>query len=138
MKTARIIYNGDLRTTAEHIRSGKTIITDAPPDNHGKGEAFSPTDLVASAFVSCMMTVMGIVAHRDGMDMGQLSGEVEKVMADNPRRISALHVVLTFQGHSLSDKQRDILERTAIACPVARSLHPDIAINLRFEYQPSH
>jgi uncharacterized OsmC-like protein len=138
MKTARIIYTGDLRTTAEHIRSGKTIITDAPPDNHGKGEAFSPTDLVASAFVSCMMTVMGIVAHRDGMDMGQLSGEVEKVMADNPRRISALHVVLTFQGHSLSDKQRDILERTAIACPVARSLHPDIAINLRFEYQPSH
>lgn len=134
MPTASIQYLGELRTKATHIRSGEQIVTDAPIDNNGKGEAFSPTDLVASALVSCMMTLMGIKARDRGWDMGELSGEVEKIMTDAPRRIAALKVVLHFKGHDLSSSERKVLEQVALTCPVTKSLSPEIQMPVRFEY----
>lgn len=134
MATATISYQGELRTQATHVRSGEQIITDAPTDNHGKGEAFSPTDLVATALVSCMITVMGIKARDRDWDMGELHGEVEKIMADAPRRIAALNVVLTFKGHDLSSKEKSVLENVALMCPVAQSLKAGLHVQVRFQY----
>jgi len=134
MATATINYQGELRTQATHVRSGEQIITDAPTDNHGKGEAFSPTDLVATALVSCMITVMGIKARDRDWDMGELSGEVEKIMADAPRRIAALNVELTFKGHNLSQKEKNVLENVALTCPVAQSLKAGLHVQVRFLY----
>lgn len=134
MPTASIHYLGELRTEATHNRSGEHITTDAPVDNNGKGERFSPTDLVASALVSCMITVMGIKARDRNWDMGELSGDVEKIMASAPRRISGLNVVLRFKNHNLSASERKVLEQVAMTCPVAKSLNADIQMPVRFEY----
>ncbi|RMG63330.1 MAG: OsmC family peroxiredoxin [Bacteroidetes bacterium] len=134
MKTARVTYQGQLRTKAEHIRSGQVIHTDAPVDNQGKGEAFSPTDLVATATLTCMITMMGITARKNDIEMGKVEGEVEKVMTEAPRRISALHLTLHFSGHNLSDTDKALLENAALNCPVTRSLHPEIMINVKFAY----
>lgn len=134
MPTASIHYLGELRTEATHNRSGEQIITDAPVDNNGKGEAFSPTDLVATALVSCMITVMGIKARDRDWDMGDLSGDVEKIMASAPRRIATLNVVLRFKGHNLSSSERNVLEQVAMTCPVAKSLSADLQMPVRFEY----
>jgi len=133
MSTAEITYLGDLRTSAIHIRSGQEIITDAPLDNHGKGEAFSPTDLVSAAFVSCMITVMGIAAKTHQIDMSGLRATVVKHMASDPRRISKLEVELFFDK-TYTEHDRLILERTARTCPVALSLHPDLVQDFRFHY----
>lgn len=134
MATAEISYQGELRTKAIHLRSGVQIITDAPPDNQGKGEAFSPTDLVAAALVSCMMTVMGIAARTHNIQLVGLRGEVTKIMAASPRRISALQVHLYFSG-PYNAHERTLLERTAKTCPVALSLHPDLeqSVTLHFD-----
>ena len=134
MSTATFTYKGDLRTEAIHTRSGESIITDAPTDNHGKGEAFSPTDLVGAALVTCMITVMGIKARNREWEMGNVTGEVKKIMASNPRRIAALHVILRFDGHDLSETERKVLENIAITCPVAQSLKADLHMQTRFEY----
>ena len=134
MKTAKIIYQGKLRTEVTHLKSGQQFLTDAPTDNHGLGESISPTDMVTAATVSCMMTVMRIQAQKKDLEVGQVSGEVEKIMAAGPRRIIGLQIELTFQGHNLSDSEKTLLENTALGCPVARSLHPDIAINVKFTY----
>lgn len=133
MSTAEITYLGDLRTSATHIRSGQQIITDAPLDNHGKGEAFSPTDLVSAAFVSCMMTVMGIAANTHQIDLSGMRAKVTKHMASDPRRISKLEVALFFDK-TYTEKERLILERTARTCPVALSLHPDLVQDFSFHY----
>lgn len=133
MSTAEITYLGELRTRATHIRSGQQIITDAPIDNHGKGEAFSPTDLVSAAFVSCMITVMGIAANNHQIDISGLRATVTKHMASDPRRISKLEVVLFFDK-TYTEKERLILERTARTCPVALSLHPDLVQDFSFHY----
>ncbi len=133
MSTAEITYLGELRTRATHIRSGQEIITDAPPDNHGKGEAFSPTDLVSTAFVSCMITVMGIAANTHNIDLSGLRATVQKHMASDPRRISGLEVKLYF-ARTYTDHDRVILERTARTCPVALSLHPDLVQDFSFHY----
>lgn len=132
--TATVSYLGELRTEATHLRSGNVIITDAPVDNHGKGEAFSPTDLLATSLVACEISIMGIVANKHAIDMGKVSGTVEKIMAENPRRVSILNIVLTFEGGNLSDKEKIILEHAAETCPVAKSLHPDIQVNVQFVY----
>ena len=124
-----------MRTTAQHLASGNTIITDAPTDNNGKGEAFSPTDLVAAALGSCMMTIMGIVANRAGIDIDGIDMEITKIMAAEPRRIA--EVVLNFTmpaGKSYSDKEKAMLENAARTCPVALSLHPDIKQTVTFQY----
>ncbi|MFD3003745.1 OsmC family protein [Pontibacter toksunensis] len=135
MATISSTYKGGLRTTAQHLASGNTIITDAPVDNNGKGEAFSPTDLVAAALGSCMMTIMGIVANRADIDIVGIEVETQKIMAAEPRRIS--EVVLTFTmpaGKSYSDKEKAMLENAARTCPVALSLHPDVKQTITFKY----
>jgi putative redox protein len=133
MNTSEIIYKGELRTTAVHLKSGQQIITDAPTDNNGKGEAFSPTDLLATSLGSCMLTVMGIVAKRHNLVMDGTKVEILKVMADNPRRVSEIQVDIRF-SKDFGEKDRTLLENTALACPVAKSIHPDIKQKIRFHY----
>ncbi|MEO1448011.1 MAG: OsmC family protein [Bacteroidota bacterium] len=134
MTTATVSYLGDLRTEATHVRSSATMLTDAPVDNHGKGEAFSPTDMVATATLSCMITMMGITAQKSDIDLGEVKGTVEKVMTSQPRAIGALHVEITSSGHTFSDTEKALLENAALSCPVSRSLHPNIMINVKFVY----
>ncbi len=132
--TSKITYNGELRTTAVHLRSGTTVITDAPTDNHGKGEAFSPTDFVATALGSCMLTIMGIVAKRIEADITGTKVEVTKVMASNPRRIAAVEVHIQLPHDNYTDKVKTILENAARTCPVAMSLDPDLEQKVSFGY----
>jgi putative redox protein len=134
MFTAEIIYKGDLRTEATHLKSGKSFITDAPTDNHGKGEAFSPTDTICAALASCMLTLMGIGANRHNLNIDGTKVQVLKHMADNPRRISKIDVIISFGQNSFSSEEKKILERFAITCPVAKSLHPDIEQAVTFNY----
>ncbi|WP_201566337.1 OsmC family protein [Psychrobacter immobilis] len=125
MTTSKITYQGDLRTTAIHLQSNNEIITDAPTDNHGKGEAFSPTDLLATSLASCMLTIIGIKARDMDTDIVGTTAEVTKVMAANPRRVSEVHIVMTF-AQELDEKTLKIFYNTALTCPVAQSIHPDI------------
>ncbi|PQA59297.1 OsmC family protein [Siphonobacter curvatus] len=135
MATAKITYLGQLRTQGVHLKSGSEILTDAPVDNHGKGEAFSPTDLVASALGSCMLTIMGIVAQRDGIDITGTEVEVTKSMAESPRRIGQLEVKLKIKTNQpLTETRRKKLENAALTCPVAESLHPDLKQAVSFEF----
>lgn len=133
MSTATARYAGNLRTEATHVASGNTILTDAPVDNHGRGEAFSPTDLVSAALGSCMMTIMGIVAERHGVDLTGVSWDVTKHMLAEPRRIGQIDVTFRLPA-SLPEKERTILENAARTCPVALSLNPEIRQEVRFEY----
>ena len=124
--TAKVIYEGDLHTTATHLQSGSIIETDAPVDNGGKGERFSPTDLVAAALASCMCTIMGISAKKHNVDLGRIECEVEKIMAANPRRIGEIKINIAVHGPGVfSDDERSLLQRAALTCPVYESLHPD-------------
>ncbi len=127
-------YTGDLHCQLMHGPSGAKIQTDAPKDNEGKGEAFSPTDLVAAALGSCMLTIMGIVARRHAINMTGARAHVEKEMASDPRRISKLPVQITVPV-DLSSKERKILEAAALTCPVHKSLHPDIVSKIEFRYR---
>ncbi len=124
--TSIVVYKGDLRTIGTHIRSGNQLITDAPIDNNGKGEAFSPTDLVATALASCIFSIMGITANKHNIDIKGAYGTVTKVMADKPRRIKRIIVHIDMPKNEYSSKQIKILERAAAACPVGRSLHLDL------------
>jgi len=134
MPTSKVTYLGDLRTSSVHLASGSEIISDAPLDNNGKGEAFSPTDTVANGLASCMFTVMGIKARDMGVDFSGSTAEVTKIMAADPRRIAEIHV--TFQMNLEADeKTRAILERTAMTCPVHYSLHPDIKRVIVFHWK---
>jgi len=134
MPTSKVTYLGDLRTSSVHVQSGSEIISDAPIDNNGKGEAFSPTDTVANGLATCMMTVMGIKARDLGVDFSGSTAEVTKVMAADPRRISEIHV--TFEMNLDTDeKTKTILERTALTCPVHFSLHPDIKREIVFNWK---
>ncbi len=130
--TSKVIYKGDLRTEAEHIKSGNKIMTDAPTDNQGKGETFSPTDMVATALGSCMLTIMGIKARDKEIDIEGAEIETIKTMASNPRRISRIDIKLTMPAKNYSEKNKKILIAAADACPVHGSLHPDmeIAVNV--------
>jgi putative redox protein len=134
MSTATARYAGHLRTEATHVASGNTILTDAPVDNHGRGEAFSPTDLVSAALGSCMMTIMGIVAERHGLDLTGVSWDVTKHMLADPRRIGQIDVTFRLPA-SLPQKERTILENAAHTCPVALSLNPEIRQEVRFLYE---
>jgi len=134
MVEIQIEYEGQLRCVATHGPSGARVATDAPVDNHGRGESFSPTDLVATALGTCMVTIMGIVAERHGWDLRGASVRVEKGMVNEPvRRIGSLAVVIRVPGE-YDEKARQILEQAALTCPVHKSLHPGIAIPLRFEW----
>ena len=130
---AQVEYKGQLRTEAKHLRSGSVIVTDAPIDNQGKGEAFSPTDLVATALASCMITIMGIVAERDGIDIEGVTADVDKIMSKEPRRIGEIKIIITFKS-KLTIDQREKLERAAKTCPVSGSLHEDLKETIEFSY----
>jgi uncharacterized OsmC-like protein len=132
MVVLKSTYAGGLRCRAEHGPSGATLVTDAPVDNHGKGESFSPTDLVATALGGCMMTVMGIVAERHDIELAGMTAETEKVMtAAPPRRIASLRTRITIPLPP-DHPQRSALEQAARACPVHKSLHPEIDAPVEF------
>lgn len=133
MTTVKTTYLGDLRTEATHLQSGTKILTDAPTDNQGRGEAFSPTDLLATALGSCMLTIMGIGARTHGFSIDGTQVEITKVMGTAPRRVVEIVVELTFPS-SYSDKHRRVIEVSAKECPVASSLHPDLKQTLIFHY----
>lgn len=126
MPTVSSKYLGSLRTECTHLQSGTTLITDAPTDNQGKGEYFSPTDLVATALGSCMVTIMGISARQHGFDLAGLTWDVTKIMADNPRRIGEVIVHLDFHGKVNTDQHKRVIEHITRNCPVALSLHPEL------------
>lgn len=131
--TSKVTYKGELRTECEHLQSGVKIITDAPVDNQGKGEAFSPTDTVATALASCMLTMMGIKARDHGTDISGTYAEVTKTMESNPRRISGIKVDVFVKG-TMTDKDKTVLENSARNCPVIYSIHPDIRKDITFYY----
>jgi len=131
--TSKVTYLGNLRTSCEHLRSGDTFITDAPIDNNGLGEAFSPTDTVATGLASCMITMMGIKAKGLEVDLTNTVAEVTKHMGTSPRRISKIEVKLSLPA-SVTAKNRKILEHTANTCPVNYSLHPEIVREISYQW----
>lgn len=133
--TSKVAYSGDLRTSAIHLRSGTLIETDAPIDNNGKGARFSPTDLVATALGSCMLTIMGIVARNHHIYIEGTTCDIEKIMETNPRRIGEIKVDMTIKGAAAySDKEKKILEHAALTCPVFESLNADLKKTVRFNW----
>lgn len=134
MKTASIIYSGNLRTEATHLKSNNKIITDAPIDNNGKGEAFSPTDLVATALGSCMLTIIGIKAESSKMKLGEIKVSITKIMTSNPRKIDEIIVEFNFDKTPYSEKEKKIIENAAKTCPVALSLSSDVKQTLIFNF----
>ncbi len=131
--TSKVTYTGDLRTSSVHLQSGSEIITDAPVDNNGKGEAFSPTDMVANSLATCMFTIMGIKANQMNINFDGSTASVTKIMQSEPRMISK--IIIDFQmSISVDDKTKTILERAAHTCPVYLSLHPDIQKEVIFNW----
>lgn len=134
MTTSTIEYLGDLRTRATHTRSGNQIITDAPPDNQGKGEAFSPTDMLATALGACAVTIMGIAARTHGFNIDGTKIHVTKMMAAAPRRVSEVVIDFYFPKNDFSEKQKTIIRQSAHTCPVFQSLHPELKKDFRFNF----
>jgi uncharacterized OsmC-like protein len=133
--TSEIIYKGALRTEAKHLQSNTIIETDAPTDNQGKGERFSPTDLLATSLGSCMLTIMGIKARDMQVSLEGTKISIQKIMKSDPRRVGGIEVFFTFPGTlDVDDKQKIILERAALTCPVAKSIHPDIELKVDFKW----
>ncbi|KAB1155530.1 OsmC family protein [Flavobacterium luteum] len=132
--TSKVTYLGDLRTTSIHLQSGTEILSDAPIDNNGKGEAFSPTDLVANALGSCMFTIMGIKAREMNVAIEGSTASVTKIMQAEPRRISAIEIVFDM-NYAPDEKTKIILERAAMTCPVFLSLHPEIDKRIMFHWK---
>lgn len=131
--TSKVTYLGDLRTSSIHIQSGTEVLSDAPVDNNGKGEAFSPTDSVANALATCMMTIMGIKARAMNIDFIGSTAAVTKIMNAEPRKIGAIEIVFEMQGVT-EEKDKTILERAAITCPVYLSLNDDIEKRISFNW----
>ena len=134
MATITTVYEGNLRTRATHNQSGNTLITDAPTDNHGKGEAFSPTDLFATSLGSCMLTIIGLAANTHGFSIDGTRVETQKVMGSDPRRVAELVVDLYFPANNYSDREKRMIEAAAASCPVAQSLHPETRKTVTFHY----
>ncbi|MEO9022880.1 MAG: OsmC family protein [Ginsengibacter sp.] len=132
--TASIIYKGNLRCEAEHLQSKSTIETDAPTDNRGKGERFSPTDMLCVSLATCMLTTMGIKAADMNVDIAGAKANVTKHMASDPRRVAKVEVAVTLPS-GVNEKERLILERTGSNCPVAKSVHPDIELVLSYQWE---
>lgn len=128
------VYLGELRTEATHLRSGNKIITDAPPDNNGKGEAFSPTDLTCASLNSCMMTLMGMLAQREQIDMSGMRSEIVKIMASNPRKIAEVQITFFHENLPATEIQKEKLKRAALTCPVALSLGDDVKQTVTFNF----
>jgi len=134
METVKTKYLGSLRTEVEHVASGTKIITDAPVDNHGKGEFFSPTDLMAASYGCCALTIMGIAAQTHGFDIDGAEVKTTKIMGAGPRRVEELVVEFTFPHNRYSDKERKIIELSSKQCPVANSLDPALKITRTIVY----
>jgi len=135
MATAETIYLGDLRTSVTHIQSGNQLITDAPTDNQGKGEAFSPTDLLAVSLTSCMLTIMGISARAHQINLGEIKASTTKLMQANPRKVAEIQVIFDFpSGFAYTDQEKALLKKAAETCPVYLSLHPDIKKTITFNW----
>lgn len=132
MTTIHAEYNGNLRSTATHIQSNCSLITDAPTDNNGKGESFSPTDLVATALGTCIMTIMGIYAQNNNFSLKGTKIDITKTMNSSPRRIGKIEITFTMPKLSLSDQQKKEIEDTATCCPVCLSLHPELEKDIKF------
>jgi uncharacterized OsmC-like protein len=134
--TSQVIYEGNLRTVGTHLQSGTVIETDAPTDNQGKGERFSPTDLVATALGNCMLTIMGIKARDMQLNLEGTTIDITKNMVTNPRRIGEIKVIINFpENLQAEEKQKTILERAAMTCPVFESLHPDLKKDVEFKWK---
>jgi len=131
-----IEYSDNLRTQSIHLKSGDQITTDAPTDNNGKGEAFSPTDIVAASLANCMLTIMGIVSNRKGLDLEGTEAKIEKFMGTEPRRVTEIKIDFYFPL-SFSNDERKLLEKAAMNCPVAKSLSSDLKQNIKFHYPSS-
>ncbi len=127
-------YLGELRVSSTHLASNIEIITDAPVDNNGRGESFSPTDLVATALGTCMITVMGIYAEKNGILMPNVYSRTNKVMSSSPRKISKLKIEIIFEGNQLSEVEKQSLKNVALNCPVAKSLHPNLKQEIEFNF----
>lgn len=134
MPTSKITYKGDLRTECIHVKSSTQIITDAPTDNCGKGEAFSPTDMLSTSLVSCMFTIMAIKADKNGFKFESAEADMQKIMGESPRRVSEIIINVKMPKLNYTDEQKKILEDAALNCPVAKSIHPDIKLEINFEY----
>ncbi|HEU4575042.1 MAG TPA: OsmC family protein [Chitinophagaceae bacterium] len=130
--TSSVVYNGALRTTCTHLRSGNQFETDAPVDNNGKGERFSPTDLLATSLGTCMLTVMGIKARSMGFDLDDLKVDVLKIMKTDPRRVGGINLTFSIPEKlaNVEEKTKQILKNTGETCPVMKSIHPDIEVNI--------
>jgi uncharacterized OsmC-like protein len=135
MKIIKGIYKGELRTELTHLKSGISILTDAPTDNQGKGESFSPTDLLSASLGACMLTIMGIVAKRNNIEIAGTQIGITKIMGDAPRRVIEIHVEFDMPSGNFGEKEKDLLRNAALTCPVAKSLHPDIIQKVIFNYQ---
>lgn len=135
METASTVYKGELRTEITHLRSGSVLVTDAPPDNKGRGEHFSPTDLVAVALGSCIFTIMGIAAREHGFSIDGSGCRITKIMTDNPRKIGEIRIDFDFTGNTLSDKHKKILDHCVRTCPVALSLNESVVQNVHLLFK---
>lgn len=134
MKKISSSYLGDLRISTLHQKSGTIIETDAPVDNNGKGTRFSPTDLLAAGYLNCMITIIGIYCDQNEMSFVDCKGEVEKIMFDKPRRVGGLNIVLDLTSNDWNNKDKKRIETAAKNCPVAKSVSPDMEINIEFKY----
>jgi uncharacterized OsmC-like protein len=134
MATSKVIYLGDLRTEAQHLHSGVKITNDAPLDNQGRAEYFSPTDLAATSLATCGMTIMGIAARTHGFSIDGTEATVTKIMVSNPRRIGEIQIDYQFPDIEYTEKQKKIIEAAGRTCPVAMSLHHDLVQNIRFHF----
>lgn len=134
MEKFKVIYKGDIRTEAYHLRSGTKIFTDGPVDNHGKGESFSPTDLLCTSLAACMLSIMGIVANNHKLNINGAQADVTKVMYADPRRVGEVIIEITMPG-DYAEKEKKLFENAARNCPVAKSLHPDLKQVITFKYK---
>lgn len=134
MTTLTAVYEGGLRTHARHTRSGNPLITDAPPDNNGKGDAFSPTDLLCTALATCMLTTMGIWAQREQVDISGMTADVIKIMTSNPRKVGEVQITLSQKNLNATEEQKNKLKDIALHCPVALSLHESVVQTVKFDF----
>ncbi|WP_407484360.1 OsmC family protein [Elizabethkingia meningoseptica] len=132
--TSKITYTGNLRCESQHLQSGNSIITDAPTDNHGQGAAFSPTDLCATSLGQCMLTTIAILGKSKNINIEGATCDIKKVMNPTPRKIAEIVCALKFPS-DYSDEEKQFIEHTALNCPVALSLHPDIKKTVSFTYK---
>lgn len=130
MITSKVTYLGNLRNSCEHVASGATIITDAPVDNHGQGSAFSPTDLMATSYASCMITIIGIYCNSHGLPFENATAEVVKIMGSEPRRIAKIEIRLDLSGNAWNEDQQKRILAAAKACPVAKTLGDNVEVDL--------